>query len=253
MITNQQMMEATKLPAVQEISFDAFDEHDFVNLIMQRSEIIHDQPRSNRVIRAWSTGNADPALSLVRDRGVELARRAAAIIYLEYLQIRDVINAVAPSSVADIGCGYAIFDLFLWRDHGCRLRLIDLETTDDRHFGYRQNGAAYSNLEVAGSFLTQNGVSPDAIERRNPAKDDLTSEASVDLALSFISCGYHYPAQTYDDFFRHNVSDKGAIILDLRAQKLGQGTEFLQSIGTVSVLVDAAAGSAKRVLVRKSS
>ncbi|WP_377191386.1 hypothetical protein [Ruegeria meonggei] len=252
MITNEQMMEAIELPNVAELSFEAFSQDDLINLIMQRSEILHDQPRSGRIIRAWSSGNAGPAKFLVEKHGTELARRAAAIIYLEYQEIRDTIDTIAPSSVADIGCGYAMFDLFLWKDHRCDLTLIDLETSDKRHFGYEETGAAYSNLAVAHSFLTENGVSHNKITCLNPERDELPPAAKFDLAMSFISCGFHYPVQTYADFFRNAVSEDGTIILDLRSRLVRAGTEFLETIGTVSHLVDAAKGSAKRVSVRKN-
>ncbi|WP_170429551.1 class I SAM-dependent methyltransferase [Ruegeria arenilitoris] len=251
MITTEQMMEATALPPVAELSFDAFSKDDFVNLIMQRSEIIHDQPRSGRVVRAWAAGDPEPALSLVLEHGDQLAKRAAAIIYLEYQEIRGAIKGVKPKSVADIGCGYAIFDLFLWKDHKCSLTLIDLEETEERHFGYGETGAAYSSLSVARSFLTQNGVDTGSITCLNPKTDDLSAVGSIELAMSFISCGFHYPVQTYEDFFRNSVSDDGTIILDLRTRTAREGMEFLGTIGQVSSLVDAARGGAKRVLVRK--
>ena len=251
MITNQQMMEAVSLPLVAELSFDAFAPQDLVNLIMQRSEIIHDQPRSGRIIRAWSSGNAAPALALVHERGVELARRAAAIILLEYLEIRHVIEKANPRSVADIGCGYAMFDLFLWKDHKCNLNLIDLETSEERHFGYDETGAAYSSLSVARAFLLENGVDKDDITCLNPRADDLDRIAPIDLAMSYISCGYHYPVQTYGYFFNDVVAKDGAIILDLRSRRLSEGTKVLENFGKVSTLADAASGSAKRVLVQK--
>ncbi|MBO9448127.1 class I SAM-dependent methyltransferase [Ruegeria sp. R14_0] len=251
MISTEQMMEATALPSVAELSFDAFSKEDLVNLIMQRSEIIFDQPRSGRVVRAWAAGDPEPAMSLVREHGDQLAKRAAAIIFLEYQEIQGAIEHAQPKSVADIGCGYAIFDLFLWRDHNCHLTLIDLEETEERHFGYGETGAAYSSLSVARSFLTQNGVDNDDITCLNPGTDDLSAVGSIDLAMSFISCGFHYPAQTYEDFFRNSVSENGTIILDLRTRRAQEGTKFLGTIGQVSTLVDAARGGAKRVLVRK--
>ncbi|MBO9411917.1 MULTISPECIES: hypothetical protein [unclassified Ruegeria] len=251
MITTERMMKATALPEVSGLSFDAFSQNDLVNLIMQRSEIIHDQPRSGRINRAWAAGNPEPALSLVRDHGTDLARRAAAIIYLEYLELRDTIQSLAPSSIADIGCGYAMFDLFLWQDHKCHLNLIDLETTTERHFGYAETGAAYSNLSVARSFLMENGVRAGDITCLNPGSDELSSIGTVDLAMSFISCGFHYPAQTYAGFFRDVVEDDGAVILDVRTRKLREGSAFLETLGQVSLLVDAAQGGAKRLIVRK--
>ncbi len=251
MITSQQMMDATALPPVAELCFDAFSEQDLVNLIMQRSRIIFDQPRSGRITKAWSAGNTDPALSLVEKHGIELAKRAAAVIYLEYLQIRDTLQDLNPRSVADIGCGYAMFDLFLWKDRQCSLNLIDLETSEERHFGYQEKGAAYSSLSVAQSFLTQNGVDSSDITCLNPRTDDLGEVGPIDLAMSFISCGFHYPVKTYETFFKTAVKPNGAIILDLRPRQSREGRRILKELGSVSSLIDTETGGTDRVLVRK--
>ncbi|MDX1743080.1 MAG: class I SAM-dependent methyltransferase [Ruegeria sp.] len=252
MITVEQMAEATALPEIQSLSFKAFSREDVVNLIMQRSEIIHDQPRSAKIIRSWIAGDFGPAASLVDQNREELVRRAAAIIYLEYQQLRGTIADCAPKAIADIGCGYAIFDLFLWRDTACKLVLIDLEKTDERHFGFNETGAAYSNLATAKAFLIENGVEPEQVHCRNPAVDNLNSDAPVDIAFSFISCGFHYPVETYLGYFKDVVAENGSIILDLRAKKARQGKRLLHSVGEVSDLVDAARGSANRVLVKKA-
>ncbi len=49
-----------------------------------------------------------------------------------------------------------------------------------------------------------------------------------------------------------NLGKDGAIILDLRSRRLSEGMGFLENFGEVSTLVDAASGSAKRVLVQKA-
>lgn len=186
--------------------------------------------------------------------GDTLIRRAASIIWLEYLEMKPALDLLPriPKSIADIGCGYAIFDLFFWRDFPGRLLLIDLEDNEVRHFGFKEKGAAYSNLEVARRFLAANGVPDGSIVCANPQKDNLEQLAPVDMAVSFISCGFHYPWQTYERFFQHQVAQDGAIILDLRQRKAASGREELKRIGAVSDLADAAYGNAARLLVQKS-
>ncbi|NVO57551.1 hypothetical protein HW561_17270 [Rhodobacteraceae bacterium B1Z28] len=253
MISVEEMMDAVKRPEIQALNLDAFSKNDILNFALQRSEILHDVPRSGRLIRAWSVGNPAPLLAHVEAQGDELARRAAAIIFLEYLQLKATIDQISPTSVADIGCGYAIFDLFLWKDQRCRITLIDLEISDEKHFGFHEKGAAYSDLSVAKAFLTGNGVDPNDIECLNPKYDDVCDGPSIDLAMSFISCGFHYPIDTYERFFRTRVSDDGKIILDLRARVAAQGIQELEDLGRVTVVTDAARGSARRVLVEKDT
>lgn len=253
MITFEQMLAAADTPLIEGLDTGAFAPGDVANLILQRSEIIRDQRRPGKAIEAWTQGDIGPAMALVDRMGDTLIRRAAAIIWLEYQELKPVFAALhrSPQSIADIGCGYAIFDLFFWRDFRGRLALLDLEDSEARHFGFREQGAAYSNLSVARRFLIANGVPASDVLCCNPRSDDLTTLEPVDLAVSFISCGFHYPWETYEAFFRNQVAEDGAIVLDLRRRKARAGREGLQRIGAVSHVTDAAYGNAARLLVRK--
>ncbi|MFP7674400.1 class I SAM-dependent methyltransferase [Marivita sp. S0852] len=253
MITFEQALEASQAPFIQQIDFSAFREPDMINLILQRSEIIRDLPRSGRIVKAWTEGDEKPIRAAVEQIGDELVRRAAAIIWLEYLQIKPALEKIAPRSIADIGCGYAVFDLFAWQDFPGRLLLIDIEESEERHFGFRDSGAAYTSLEVARQFLLDNGVSADDIVTVNPQQNDLSQLEQVDLAVSFISCGFHYPCETYAKFFDEGISPDGSIILDLRKRQAEREMSFLQRYGAVSTLTDCAYGTGQRVLTRKAA
>lgn len=236
---------------IQELDLSAFSIEDISKLILQRSEIIRDQRRPGQIVKAWTEGDMGPLSSVVDTLGEELVHRAAAIISLEYAEIAPAIARIAPRRVADIGCGYALFDYFLWRDQQASLILIDLEETKERHFGFKPMGAAYSSLSVAKRFLTDNGVPEDQVHCVNPQQSDVMSIEAVDLATSFISCGFHYPVQTYDTFFQNSIREGGGIILDIRKAKLSGERPFLDTLGQVTTLVDAAYGNAARMLVQK--
>lgn len=250
MIDRDTMLDWAQRPEIRDLDLSSFGEGDVVNLILQRSEIIFDQPRPGRAITAWSEGDPAPLRAMVDHCGEDLMRRAAGIIAAEYAELSPVIAPIAPRAVADIGCGYAIFDLFLWRDHQCRLLLIDIETSDARHFGYRDTGAAYSDLKTAKKFLTKNGVAARDITLCNPQKQDLSRQKPVDLALSFLSCGFHYPIDTYLPFFQSHLRPKGGVIVDFRARKSREGQAILGQMGAVQVVTRAAQGNADRVLMR---
>ena len=153
---------------IRALNVEAFSTDDLLNLILQRSEVMYDRPRSGQVIRAWNAGDLGPIKAVIADMGPEIALRAAAVIHAEYQALRPVLEAIKPRRTADIGCGYAIFDLFVARDYGSDLLLIDLETNERRHFGFQEQGAAYSNLGVARRFLIDNGVDDTAIRLLNP-------------------------------------------------------------------------------------
>ncbi len=222
-----------KPPAVapaRDVDFSMLTTRDVANIILQRSEI----GPVGEEIRQWLAGNDAPLLAYaekhreeVLSEALEAARRACG-------EFVGAVDAQRPARIADIGCGYAFADLFLHRRWGSGIVLIDIEESEARHFGFAEEGAGYASLERARAFLQANGVPADAITVVNPRRDDVSQVGPVDLAISLISCGFHYPASTYEDFFRQNVSPGGAIVLDIRKGSGGIG--FMKGIGAVEVL-----------------
>lgn len=253
MITFDEAMAAMDRPQITDLDTDTLDDSDVLNLILQRSEIIRDQENFNRYIRAWTRGNDAPIHDLIGRMGRDtLIRRAAAFIYLEFEQLRPIFDDKTPSKIADIGCGYALFDLFLAREYDSKLNLIDLESNENRHFGFKESGAAYSSLANAKAFLAANGVKKTAIKTFNPEIDDLSKITKLDYAFSFISCGFHYPWSTYEDFFKSNVAEDGRIILDVRSHKLSDHLREMSGMGFMRSIVMAANNTADRIMIIKS-
>jgi SAM-dependent methyltransferase len=236
-------------PAVAALDLSALDAGDLVNLILQRSEVLFDLPRPGRIIRAWNEGDEGPIREAVARLGHEIARRAAGVIHAEYRNLAPAIRALAPRRIADIGCGYAFFDLFAARDTGAELLLIDLETNERRHFGFAREGAAYSNLSTAARLLAANGIAPGGIRTLNPAAEDPMGAPPVDLAVSLLSCGFHYPVSTYAGYFRDRVSPGGAILLDLRRATEAEQWPDLAGLGEVEDFPTQE--KARRVLIRR--
>jgi len=186
-ITFEQAMGAMDAPEITELSPGKLDAQDMINLILQRSEIIRDQPNYNRYIRAWIAGDDAPML-----------------------------------------------------------------TNDKRHFGFKAEGAAYSNLDQTRDFLVDNGVPEKSIDLRNPETDDLTDIKNLDYVFSFISCGFHYPWDTYKTFYQDAVKPKGRIILDLRAHKLPEALPGISEFGFARIIEKAANNTADRVMIAKA-
>ena len=144
--------------------------------------------------------------------------------------IAPLIEKVAPGRFADIGCGQAFIDLLIYRRFGCDLILIDIEQSEGIHFGYNDTGAGYADLANARAFLVANGVPDTAITTINPRHARLEDVAPVDMVISLLSCGFHYPVETYDAFFETQVTK--AILLDCRNQKGGK--KALSAYGAVA-------------------
>ena len=236
-------------PVIRDLVLTALGPQDLVNLILQRSEVMYDQPRAGQVIRAWNAGDDGPVTRIVETLGDEIARRTAAVILGEYRALAPLWRDTAPARVADIGCGYAFFDLFLARDMAADLLLIDLEANERRHFGFRAEGAAYSSLSVARRLLEDNGVEPGRIRTLNPRDEAAEDAGPVDLAVSFLSCGFHYPVDVYLSFLDRALTPGGAAIFDLRAATAAAQAERLATFGPLSDLHSPP--KARRVMLRK--
>lgn len=254
MISLEAALAVIEKPEIADLKTNAFTPKDGVNLILQRAEITKDQPAYRAAMKAWKSGDDAPFLDLVHSVGIDLlVRRAAAFIYLEYLRLRPIFETTSPNSVADIGCGYAMFDLFLAKEFGSTVHLIDLESNETRHFGFKPEGAAYSSLKVAKAFLTDNGVPENSITTLNPEKDDVDALRDLDFAFSFISCGYHYPWYTYRKLFEEGLSAQGKIIIDLRARTLAELLPDLSEIGYIRFLEKSAFDTANRIIIAKAA
>ncbi len=213
-----------------------FTDDDICNTILQRSEVLYDLERPGVVIRQWSNGDPSALENEVNVRGTLLLKRAISFLYLEYLALKPTLDKISPGRVADIGCGYGFIDLFVAKEYGCDVVLIDLESNDRKHFGFQAEGAAYTSLAKAKKFLVQNGVAARKVKTINPDKDSLADIKNIDLAMSLLSCGFHYPVSTNFDFWTDSVSETGSIILDLRNAKTETQLSELIHIGSVRAL-----------------
>jgi SAM-dependent methyltransferase len=247
-------LRAADSEAVAGLDLSCFSETDLVNLILQRSEILADHSRRpKRIIRAWVAGDDGPVREAAAWLGADAARRAAGFVYLEYCALRPLLRRLAPRHVADIGCGYGFFDLFLQAEFNCSVTLIDTEDTDARHFGFKAQGASYASLPVARRLLTGNGCPPDRIATLNPGRDAIDTLRGVDLAVSFLACGFHFPWQVYAGFFQHALVPDGSVILDLRQHRAERDVQALGRIGTVEEIGGTTSAKVRRVHLRKTS
>lgn len=118
-------------------------------------------------------------------------------------------------NVLDIGCGIAGPECFFIDTN---IYLLDKTTIDeDLHYGYQKSGSFYNSLEIAKQNLIANGIKEDRIFLQE-AKDNkiLFEGVQFDLIFSLISCGFHYPVETYLDQIYERLKDNGALIIDLR-------------------------------------
>lgn len=238
-------------PIITALDFSMMSDVDLANLALQRWDVLFDVPRFRvRVFGAWTQGNPAPLQDIVQEMGNEIAYRAAASVYAEYMRMKPFLEQIGPKTIADIGCGYALFDLFAAKDFDTSLILIDIEENENTHFAFAQEAAAYSNLDATRVFMQANGVAAERIKTLNPSHVSIEEAGNVDFACSWISCGFHYPLATYRAFFMDQVADGGAISVDVNPSHLESERAELAAYGTVEELWRDQA--AVRFMVRKT-
>lgn len=212
------------------IDFSMFSDTDVANIILQRSEVGSVKAEINN----WIAGDDTALLEYARENKTHILNEAMSVACRECGFFLKATDPIKPARIADIGCGYALADLLLYRRYSSDIVLIDIEESSNRHFGFQESGAGYASLAKARAFLEKNGVPADKITTLNPNTQDVAEIGTVDLAISLASCGFHYPVSTYDSFFKTQISPDGGIVLDIR--KGSGGIKTMKAYGDVSVL-----------------
>lgn len=138
----------------------------------------------------------------------------------------DMISNYLPteaSSILDIGCGLGLIDLAIYKHYedNCKLYLLDKtnsieEGTSVR--GFNQKYIFYNSLESTRVTLTDNGVASEDVNTFE-VSDEAVAELSnqqYDVILSLLSCGWHYPLETYVELIQKTLKPDGVLILDIR-------------------------------------
>ena len=169
----------------------------------------------------------------------------------EYLSIRDSLPKTC-SSILDIGCGVAGIDVLLNKHYEGKPVFCLLDKTKIERsvfYDFKSRGAFYNSLDTAKEMLIQNGISEGSVHCLEATDaNEIDIHRKVDLVISLISWGFHYPIETYLDIVYDKLTEGGSLILDVR--KGTNGIEVLNNkFGRVDVVYDGLAG--QRVLVSK--
>jgi SAM-dependent methyltransferase len=148
----------------------------------------------------------------------------------EYRSIRGVLPG-ACASVLDIGCGVAGIDVFLQRHYGDQVIdffLLDRsEVTTSVFYSFQSRGAFYNSLEVARTLMTMNGVPAERIHLLHAtASNEIGITGKIDVIMSLLSWGFHYPVDTYLSRVHELLSDNGVLVMDVR-----KGSDGLKLLG----------------------
>lgn len=166
------------------------------------------------------------ALELARLQRTSMTEEA---IIKSYKQDCKEVEANLPvenciGRVLDIGCGIAGWLCCLPDYANPEIYLIDKTQVDkDLYYGFKPKTSFYNSMDIAKKNLIENGIKKCKIFMHE-ADNTIPFKTKFDLIVSFISCGFHYPIETYLDQIYEKLTIGGVFIVDLRL-----GTEGLRA------------------------
>lgn len=193
-------------------------------LLLQRSRY-----RCQPLYRLFSIVGAGDFYKQRMTRSFIEARRAPAIGRQYQTGIDAILDQVQPwipsglTGVIDVGGGIGGMLLGIWRRYHATLTdlyLVDrTEVSPTYYTGYRKEAAFYNSMAVAREFLHVNGVPDEVVHLVDTAQDSFPA-GPVQLIISTVAWGFHFPVETYIDAACDALTPNGAIILNVR-----KGTE----------------------------
>jgi SAM-dependent methyltransferase len=123
-----------------------------------------------------------------------------------------------PNQVLDIGCGLAFESEMLQKKYNSNLYLLDgdFETTKDRNRDTKYGDAStlrfYSRVEDLKRSFDQRRLQYSFVDANNI---NLNENIKFDLVYSNISCGYHYPLNTYADLLKKHTTKDTIMVFDI--------------------------------------
>ena len=134
----------------------------------------------------------------------------------EYLK---TIPDYEPRFILDIGCGLAFESEMFQKKYESLLYLLDDDfdnNTEDQKrsifFGSPNTFKFYSNINDLFESYKERELQYNFVYARNPKIDDTVK---FDLIYSNRSCGFHYPADSYNELIKKHSYEKTVIILDI--------------------------------------
>ena len=157
----------------------------------------------------------------------------------EYLNIKNHLPEICES-IVDVGCGIAGINIFLnqhYKDKAVQFFLLDKSKVEDNVFYlFKPKGAFYNSLELAGDVLKANGIPQENIHLVEANdKNEMNIKQNVDLIISLISWGFHYPISTYLERAYELLNAEGRLIIDVRKNTDGEEA-LVRLFGNVEVI-----------------
>lgn len=142
----------------------------------------------------------------------------------EYKVIEEYLPAKCENFL-DIGCGVAGIDVFIYKHYDnrpCAYLLDKSQLEKSIYYSFKRKGAFYNSLNIAREVLAINGIAAEKINLIEANdNNDINVSKKMDLIISLISWGYHYPVEVYIEQVCEKLNVNGLLIIDIRKQSDG--------------------------------
>jgi len=146
-------------------------------------------------------------------------------------------------TVMDIGCGLGLINILLNNNFKNinEFYLLDKNIIDHKiKYGFSINYESYNNLLATKKTLKLNNIDENKINLIDVNKNYHIKEKSIDLIISLVSMGYHYPISNYVELLKKTCTKKTVFIFDIATEyqdldlikNLFNHYEILESIDT---------------------
>ena len=141
----------------------------------------------------------------------------------ENFELLDAYLDKPPKRILDIGCGLAWESRMFNEKYGTELYLLDGDY-DDNPLDRELVQARYSNDAGRFAFYYKLDFLRDQLDKLDTQNYQLIDSNNIDIAddikfdliTSWVSCGFHYPVNTYRDLILKHSNENTRVVMDLR-------------------------------------
>ena len=151
-------------------------------------------------------------------------------IQKEFESIKDYLPRDIKN-IMDIGCGIGLIDIFFNKFyHGTtNFYLLDKNYIDNKIvYGFSEDYESYNISTITKNFLINNNIENNKLNLIDVEGKYYIEPNSIDLCVSLVSMGYHYPLSIYLELLKNACHEKTVFIFDIATEY--QSVEELRKI-----------------------